>query len=917
MILESVANGPLIWPTIEENGVTRPRKYSELSLTDAIQADCDVKPTNIILQGLLPEVYALISKHKVAKDLWERIQLLMQGTSLTKQEEECKLYDEFDKFSYKKRETLQELAFLDAYDSDCDELNTAKVALMVNLSHYGLDVLAEVVQIFLMYLDSGCSKHMTGDRSQLTNLVYNVEGLGHNLFSIRQFYGLNLEVAFRQHTCYIYNLEGVDLLTRSRGDNLYTTSLGDMMAAINHLARHGLVRGLPKLKFEKDHLCSAYAMGKSKKKSHQPKSKDTNQEKLYLLHMDLCGPMHVSGVKGKKYILVVVDDYSRFTWVKCLRLKDEALDFIIKFLKMIQVRLKAPDGISHETFIARTLHQNGVAERRNRMLIKVVCTIENLGKLQPKVDIGIFIGYAPSKKAFQIYNRRTRRIIKTIHVDFDELIAMASEQRSLEPTLYKMTPAIISLGIMSNLPSSTHVDLPAPEVIAPIAEVKCDDPIDVVNHIMSFLTAVVTSRYPTTNTQLRNSSNPRQQATINNGRVTLQLIQGRQTSIAAGTSRTYTPGASGNNSRKQRTIICYNCKGEGHKSKQCTKPKRKRDDSWFKDKVQPDSFVDKDNLNHMYKLKKALYGLKQAHRAWYNLLSKFLLSQDSLKESWIPHCSSEGKAKIFSCDLVDTSMVEKSKLDKDLQGKAVDPTHYHGMLSTLMYITASRPDLTFNVCMCARYQEKPTKKHLHAVKIIFKYLRGTVNKGILYSKDSSIDLTAYADANHAGCQDTRRSTSGSMQLLGDRLVSRSSKRQKSEAISSTEAEYIALSGCCAQVIWMRSQLTDYGLGFNKVPMYYDNKSAIALCCNNVAYSRSKHIDIKFHFIKEQVENRVVELYFVNTEYQLANIFTKALCREELNFLSTSWECEVLRLRPCNCWQIKLKNSGGTYSYILG
>ncbi|GKD53877.1 hypothetical protein Tco_1287264, partial [Tanacetum coccineum] len=170
-----------------------------------------------------------------------------------------------------------------------------------------------------------------------------------------------------------------------------------------------------------------------------------------------------------------------------------------------------------------------------------------------------------------------------------------------------------------------------------------------------------------------------------------------------------------------------------------------------------------------------------------------------------------------SSDLVDP-MVEKFKLDEDTQGKAVDPTYYREMIGTLMYLTASRPDLTFVVCMCARYQAKPTEKHLHTVKRIFKYLRGSVNRGLWYPKDSSIALTAYADADHAGCQDTRRSTSGCMQLLGDRLVSWSSKRQKSAAISSTEAEYIALSGCCAQVLWMRSQLTDYGLGFNKIPI---------------------------------------------------------------------------------------------------
>nr|GFB51592.1 copia protein [Tanacetum cinerariifolium] len=178
---------------------------------------------------------------------------------------------------------------------------------------------------------------------------------------------------------------------------------------------------------------------------------------------------------------------------------------------------------------------------------------------------------------------------------------------------------------------------------------------------------------------------------------------------------------------------------------------------------------------------------------------------------------------------------------------------------------------------------KPTEKHLHAVKRILKYLRRTVNRGLWHLKDSSIALTAYADTDHAGCQDTRRSTSGSMKLLGDRLVSRSSKRQKSAAISSTKAKYIALSGCCAQILWMRSQLTDYGIGFNKISMYCDNKSAIALCCNKVQHSRSKHINIRFYFIKEQVENGVVELYFVNMDYQLADIFTKALGRERINF----------------------------------
>ncbi|GJV10378.1 hypothetical protein Tco_1351919 [Tanacetum coccineum] len=155
--------------------------------------------------------------------------------------------------------------------------------------------------------------------------------------------------------------------------------------------------------------------------------------------------------------------------------------------------------------------------------------------------------------------------------------------------------------------------------------------------------------------------------------------------------------------------------------------------------------------------------------------------------------------------------------------------------------------------------------------------------GLWYSKDT-MSLTLNADAIHAGCQDTRRSTSGRAQFLVDKLVSWSLKKQKSTAISCTEAKYIALSGCCSQILWMRSQLTDYGFQFNKIPLYCDNKSAIALCCNNVQHSRAKHIDIRYHFIKEQVENGIVELYFVRTEYQLADIFTKPLPRERFNFL---------------------------------
>ncbi|GJW37926.1 retrovirus-related pol polyprotein from transposon TNT 1-94 [Tanacetum coccineum] len=199
------------------------------------------------------------------------------------------------------------------------------------------------------------------------NVTISWEGLGHNLFYVGQFCNSDLDVAFCKHTCFIRDLDGVDLVKGFRGSNFYTLSMDNLLLSspicllskasktmswlwhrrlshlnfdyITSLAKPGLVRGLPKLKYQKDHLFSACALGKSKKHSHKPKDEDTIQEKLYLLHMDLCGPMRIQRINGRKYILVIVDDYSQFTWVKYLRSKDEVPEFVTKFLKMIQVRL--------------------------------------------------------------------------------------------------------------------------------------------------------------------------------------------------------------------------------------------------------------------------------------------------------------------------------------------------------------------------------------------------------------------------------------------------------------------------------------------------------------------------------------------------------------------------------------------------
>nr|GEX47890.1 hypothetical protein [Tanacetum cinerariifolium] len=329
--------------------------------------------------------------------------------------------------------------------------------------------------------------HMTEDRSQLTNFVNKFLGTvkfrNDHVAKIMGYGDYQIGNVTISRVYYVEGL-GVDLLTGSRGNNLYTLSLGDTIAS-SLISRHGLVRGLLKLKFEKDHLCSACAMGKSKKKPHKTKFEDTNQEKLYPLHMDLCGPMCVASVNGKKYILIIVDDYSRFMWVKCLRSKDEASDFIINFLKMIQLWLKTlvrriktdngtefinqtlreyyeKVGISYETSVARSSQQNGVIERHNRTLIEAARTVLIYSKAP------LFLRVEVVTTACYTQNRSI--------IDFDELTAMASEHSSLEPALHEMTPATISLGLVPNPPPSTSVDLPAIEVAALIVKVVASEP---------------------------------------------------------------------------------------------------------------------------------------------------------------------------------------------------------------------------------------------------------------------------------------------------------------------------------------------------------------------------------------------------------------------------------------------------------
>ncbi|KAJ9536327.1 hypothetical protein OSB04_un000490 [Centaurea solstitialis] len=267
------------------------------------------------------------------------------------------------------------------------------------------------------------------------------------------------------------------------------------------------------------------------------------------------------------------------------------------------------------------------------------------------------------------------------------------------------------------------------------------------------------------------------------------------------------------------------------------------------------------------------------------------------------------KYDMSSCNSIGTPMATGNKIGPDHEGKDVDLRTYRGMVGSLTYLTASRPDIMFATCVCARYQAKPKESHLAAVKRIFRYLKGTPYYGLWYPKGLGFELQAYSDADYGGCNMDRKSTSGHIQLLGNKLVSWASKKQQCVSTSTAESEYVAAASCCSQVLWMQTQLRDYGFVYKKIPIYCDSKSAIAISANPVQHSKTKHIDIRYHFLKDNVEKENIELYFVNTEYQLADLFTKALDEKRFKFLISRLDGSgMLRYRGSN-------GQGGVFDVI--
>ncbi|GJT82105.1 putative ribonuclease H-like domain-containing protein [Tanacetum coccineum] len=228
-------------------------------------------------------------------------------------------------------------------------------------------------------------------------------------------------------------------------------------------------------------------------------------------------------------------------------------------------------------------------------------------------------------------------------------------------------------------------------------------------------------------------------------------------------------------------------------------------------------------------------------------------------------------------------------LMKDENAKDVDVHLYRSMIGSLMYLTSSRPDIMFAVCACARFQVTPKDSHLHAVKRIFRYLKGQPKLGLWYPKDSPFYLEAYTDSDYNGASLDRKSTTGGCQFLGSRLISWQCKKQTVVANSTTKAEYVAASNCCGQVLWIQNQLFDYGYNFMNTKIFIDNESIICIVKNPVFHSKTKHIEIRHHFIRDSYEKRLIQVIKIHTDHNVADLLTKAFDVSHFQFLTASIE----------------------------
>nr|GEZ68331.1 hypothetical protein [Tanacetum cinerariifolium] len=563
---------------------------------------------------------------------------------------------------------------------------------------------------------------------------YYVKGLNHNLFSVGQFCDTDLEVSFWKSTCRIHDLKGNDLLTASSSQAwLWDRRLSHLnLDTINLLSKYDIVTGLPKLKFVKDHLCSSCELGKSKSKSFKTKNTPSSKRRLQILHMDFCGPMRVESFNGKKYVLVIVDDYLRYTWTHFLRCKDETPEVLIDFLKVVQRGLHAQvrtvqtdkgskflnktlhayfaqEEIKHQTSTAQIPKQNGVVERRNRTLVEAARTMLNAAKVP-------FLMFDVLLKGTTLVVSKSSAVIATDAPN-------QRQQQNTTPSTSKTIVADIPPLNIQTTPKTTN-QLPTVTAIENInqaetnkenAQVKEDELSTSLVH-RPLCQNVINIKWLWKNKRDEENNVIRNKSHL--------VAKGYNQQEGINFKESFAPVA---RVEVIRLFVVY----AAHKSFIVYQMDVKTSflNGPLKEEVyvnQPDGFLDLHHPDKVYHLKKALYGLKQAPS-------------------------------------VGTPMATKP-LNADLSGTPVDQTKYNSMVGEFMYLRTSRPDIIHATCYCARYQARPTEKPLREVKRIFWYLKYTINMGLWYPKDTGFNPTAFSDSDHASCLDTRKSTSGAIAI---------------------------------------------------------------------------------------------------------------------------------------------------------
>nr|GEW30220.1 hypothetical protein [Tanacetum cinerariifolium] len=891
--------------------------YKNVSKEIRDQLNAKVKVIQIILIGIDNDIYSTVDACPNACEMWKAIERLKQDESINVQDLKTNMYWEFGKFTSQDGESL-ELYYSrsDGYENkrignvagarenvgssmvqksgiqcynckefghvarECQKPKRAKDAAYhrEKMLLYAADSgpifddepIQNPVEILLFIVDSGCSKHMTRNLKLLINFmekflgtvkfgndqiapilgygdlvqgavtitrVYYVEGLNHNLFFVGQLCNADLEVAFRKSTCFIRDLKGNDLFTGSRDTNLYSITLQDTNCPnpICLMAK----------------ATSSQAWLWHRRLSH--------------LNFDTINLLSKNDIVATRTMLSVAK-VPLFFWAEAIA---TACFTQNRSLVIPRHEKTSYHFINDSKPSVKFFHIFG-------SICYIVRDGENLDKMKDKGDECIFVRYSNQSRAYRVFNKRTRLIMESIHVNFDELPHMASDQITSDPAPECQRMALNHDSLSPAIQRQENVP-------------QADRTVTMSNELDLLFSPVFDELLNGSSKVVSKSSTVSATDAPNQRQLHTTLLNNHTTPAPTCQVPTLAPTVTSSENINQAETTRRQLESD---AEMCMFA--------LTEEVyvnQPDGFVDPYHPDKVYRLKKSLYGLKQAPRAWYDELSKFLLSKGFSKGIQIyqsPRGIFINQAKyaqeilkkygMTSCDNIGIPMATKH-LDADLSGTPVDQTTYRSKVEALMYLTASRPDIMHETCYCARYQAQPTEKHLTAVKRIFCYLKDTINMGLWYPKDNGFELTAFLDSNHAGCFDLRKSTSSGIQFLsGDKLVSWSSKKQDCTLMSSVEVEYVSLFACCAQVLWMRTQLTYYGFYFDKISMYCDSKAAIAISCDPVQHSHTKHIDVRYHFIKKKVEKGIVELFFVRTEYQLTDLFTKALPVESFKYL---------------------------------